>query len=110
LLPFTCKTYVKTYIDVASYDKELASEYPSPNIVAILLEHGSEGDGFASAADVKKYVGQEVTNIEAQLHDCLEDALNSEGQSDDYRKWLQALPYIVSGNVWFSQHVSSYKI
>ncbi|KAJ7930822.1 isoprenoid synthase domain-containing protein [Mycena leptocephala] len=96
--------------DVASYDKELASESPSPNIVAILLEHGSEGDGFASAAAVKKYVGQEVANIEAQLHDCLEDALNSEGQSDDHRKWLQALPYIVSGNVWFSQHTKRYNL
>jgi len=96
--------------DIASYDKELASESPSPNIVAILLEHGSEGDGFASAAAVKKYVSQEVANIEAQLHDCLEDALNSEGQSDDYCKWLQALPYIVSGNVWFSQHTKRYNL
>ncbi|KAJ7358359.1 isoprenoid synthase domain-containing protein [Mycena albidolilacea] len=96
--------------DVASYDKELASESPSPNIVAILLKHGSEGDGFVSVAAVKEYIGQEVAKIEAQLHDCLEDALNNKRQSDDYRKWLQSLPYIVSGNVWLSQQTMRYNL
>jgi hypothetical protein len=74
----------------------------------MLLEHGNGGDGFASAAAVKHHVRQKIADIDAQLHDRLEDALkDDQGRSDDYRRWLLALSYIVGGNTWWSQQVSS---
>ncbi|KAJ7246522.1 isoprenoid synthase domain-containing protein [Mycena rebaudengoi] len=88
--------------DVASYEKELASGSPSANLVAILLRHGNEGDVFDSAMAAKDHVRQKIADIEA-----LKD---SEGRSDDSRRWLRALPYIVSGNTWWGQLTKRYNI
>jgi hypothetical protein len=102
---------VPTSVDVASYEKELASGSPSANLVAILLRHGNEGDVFDSAMAAKDHVRQKIADIEGRLHHCLEEALkDSEGRSDDSRRWLRALPYIVSGNTWWGQLVSLFPV
>ncbi|KAJ7226915.1 isoprenoid synthase domain-containing protein [Mycena pura] len=95
-------------LDVASYDKELASGSPSANLVALLLK---EDNGLASAAAVKDHVIKIIADTEAKLHSCLDEALkNSDRRSDDFVRYLYAIPYIVSGNVWFSQHCKRYNI
>lgn len=98
-------------VDVASYEKELAAGSLSANIVATLLEHGNEGELFVSATAAKEFIREKIADREVQLHGCLEDALrDSEGRSDACRRYLRALPYIVSGNTWWSQHVSPHLI
>ncbi|KAJ6553011.1 isoprenoid synthase domain-containing protein [Mycena capillaripes] len=97
--------------DVASYDKELASGSPSANIVAIFLRLGDEGDVFASATAAKDHVRQKIADIEGRFYHQLEDTLkDSEGRSDDFRRWLRALPYVVSGNTWWGQLTTRYNI
>ncbi|KAJ6571458.1 isoprenoid synthase domain-containing protein [Mycena capillaripes] len=97
--------------DVASYEKEVASGSLSNNIVATVLEHGNEGEVFVSATAVKEFIRQKIADLEVRLHGCLEDALkDSEGRSDDFRRYLLALQYIQSGNTWWSQHTKRYNI
>ncbi|KAJ7136760.1 isoprenoid synthase domain-containing protein [Mycena epipterygia] len=97
--------------DVASYEKEMRAGAANVNLVTFLLKHGVEERRFASASAVKEYVCQIITDLEGKLHNCLGVALkNSTGQKEDYRRWLKALPCIVSGNTWWSQLVSFMQI
>ncbi|KAJ6562065.1 hypothetical protein B0H19DRAFT_1259674 [Mycena capillaripes] len=77
--------------DVASYEKELAAGLLSANIVATLLEHGN----YLSQRRRQK-------NTSAKK--------SPTGHSDDCRRYLRALSYIVSGNTWWSQHTKRYNI
>ncbi|KAJ7336093.1 hypothetical protein DFH08DRAFT_964998 [Mycena albidolilacea] len=108
-----CLTYnkliqMRLYV---SYEKEMAAASHSSNIVAILWQRGKENDKFKSVEAVKDYVLQKVAEIEAQLHSCVKQALDeSGGQSEDSRRWLRTMLYLVSGNAWWSQIVSAYPI
>ncbi|KAJ7122139.1 isoprenoid synthase domain-containing protein [Mycena epipterygia] len=111
----TCETVVLDLCilvnDVVSYEKELRAGTANANLVTFLLKHGVEERRFASASAVKEYICQIITDLEGKLHNCLEAALkHSLGQKEDYRRWLKALPYIVSGNTWWSQLTTRYII
>lgn len=100
--------FLEPKLDIASYEKELRDGTANVNFVTFLLKHGIDGRRFVSSSAVKEYIGQIIIpELEAKLHDCLGAALkNSLGQKGDIGRWLNALPYIVSGNTWWTQLVS----
>lgn len=93
--------------DVASYEKGLQHKTLGSNLVSILLEHGTDGFTSTSASVGKEYVRYRTSDSEAELQNSISVAPghSSLGTSDTIRRWLQAVPYIVSGNTWWSQHV-----
>ncbi|KAJ6559610.1 isoprenoid synthase domain-containing protein [Mycena capillaripes] len=95
--------------DVVSYEKELEQNTLGYNLVAMLLQQGIDGRAFASVASVKDYIRERIADCEARLHATISAALEDEklAMSDNVCRWLLALPYIVSGNTWWSQEVSA---
>jgi hypothetical protein len=93
--------------DVASYEKEVQQNTLGNNLVAILLRHGFEGHVFGSPSAVKAYLRGRIADTEAELHRGISVALadSSLGASRAVRDWLRAIPYLVSGSVWWSQQV-----
>ncbi|KAJ6569166.1 isoprenoid synthase domain-containing protein [Mycena capillaripes] len=98
--------------DVISYEKEVQQNTLGNNLVAMLLQNGIEGQTFDSASGVKMYIRELIAEQEAKLHSAISVALTDEilGKSDAVRRWLRALPYIVSGNTWWSQHSRRYNL
>ncbi|KAF8147637.1 isoprenoid synthase domain-containing protein [Mycena galopus ATCC 62051] len=98
--------------DVVSYEKEVQDNTLGNNLVAILLQHGVEGRAFDSASAAMVYIRELIAQHEAKLQDAISVALNDKvlGKSDAVCSWLHALPYIVSGNTWWSQQTGRYKL
>ncbi|KAJ6536246.1 isoprenoid synthase domain-containing protein [Mycena capillaripes] len=98
--------------DVASYDKELQQTTLGNNLVAMLLQHGIDGRGFVSAFAVKVYIRERIVECEARLDSAISEALADSilGTSDTVPRWLHALPYVVSGNTWWSQETARYNL
>jgi hypothetical protein len=96
-------------LDVASYEKEAEQNTLGNNLVARLLQHGTDGHTFISASAVKVYLRERIADSEARLREAILVALTDSmlGTSEAIRRWLHALPYIVSGSAWWSQHVRS---
>lgn len=97
-------------IDVASYEKEAQQNTLGSNLVAILLQHGVDGETFESPSAVKAYIRGRIADTEARLHDSISIALADSiiGTTDVFRAWLRAIPYLVSGSTWWSQEVRNY--
>ncbi|KAJ6556846.1 isoprenoid synthase domain-containing protein [Mycena vulgaris] len=98
--------------DVASYEKEAQQNTLGNNLVAILLQHGVNGQTFKSPSAAKAYIRGQIADTEARLHDSISVALADGilGTSDVFRAWLRAIPYLVSGNTWWSQQTGRYNI
>ncbi|KAJ7354060.1 isoprenoid synthase domain-containing protein [Mycena albidolilacea] len=98
--------------DVASYEKEAEQNTLGNNLVARLLQHGTDGHTFTSASTVKVYLRERIADSEARLREAIPVALTDTmlRTSDAVRRWLHALPYIVSGSAWWSQHTGRYNI
>ncbi|KAJ6593310.1 isoprenoid synthase domain-containing protein [Mycena capillaripes] len=100
--------------DVVSYEKELEQNMLGYNLVAMLLQQGIDGRAFASAASAQDYVRKLIVDCEAKLHTAISAVL--EGVSGDLaisenvHRWLFALPYVVSGNAWWSQETVRYNL
>ncbi|KAJ6559443.1 isoprenoid synthase domain-containing protein [Mycena vulgaris] len=109
-LTLDCVTMEK---DVVSYAKEVQHGTLGANHVALLLEHGAEGRVFSSAAPAQEYIREQITEHETRLHDAITAALTYRGPGildDSARKWIPALPYFVSRNMWWSQTTARYNI
>ena len=99
--------------DVASYDKEIENRIQSNgmrpvNLVDLILTHGVSGRQFKTPLEVKLFLRKEIEHYEELFYEALSIALSDKElqKSDHTMQWLAALPYIVSGNTWYSQIVS----
>ncbi|KAJ6536351.1 isoprenoid synthase domain-containing protein [Mycena capillaripes] len=93
--------------DVMSYEKEMQQNTLANNLVAMLLQHGVDGLYFGSASAAKDHILGRVADCETKLEQAIAVARADKvfGKSDTIRKWLHALPYLVSGSTWWSQTV-----
>ncbi|KAJ6570962.1 isoprenoid synthase domain-containing protein [Mycena vulgaris] len=98
--------------DVASYEKEMQGSTSPLNIVALILEHGADGTRFTTPFDAKMFVRRKIKQYEELLYVALSAALSDHElqKSDNARRWLAAMPYIVSGNAWWSQSTTRYNL
>ncbi|KAJ7898341.1 isoprenoid synthase domain-containing protein [Mycena olivaceomarginata] len=98
-------------IEVDAMEKEVQQNTLGNNLVA-LLQRGVDGHTFDSASAAKAYIREVIAEHEVKLHGAISVALNDKilGKSDAVCLWLQALPYIVSGNTWWSQHTERYNL
>ncbi|KAJ6460004.1 isoprenoid synthase domain-containing protein [Mycena sanguinolenta] len=98
--------------DVASYEKEIPTCAKPLNLVAMLLDSGVDGVQFTTPLDAKMFIRGEITKYEKRLYESLSAVMCDSGlqESADAQKWARALPYIVSGNFWWSQSSSRYNI
>jgi hypothetical protein len=96
--------------DVGSYEKELQQNTLGANCIAMVLQNGANNRTFNSVLDAMSYIQGRIAEIEANLQDAITAALADSllGKSEPVRRWLCALPYVVSGNAWWSQEVRSY--
>lgn len=74
----------------------------------MILEHGVDAQRFDTPLEAQMFVRKHIESYEEMLHRSLCDAMADEElrKSSAAQRWLAALPYIVSGNMWWSQQVS----
>lgn len=105
-------------VDAASYDKEIEDEkqpsgVPPLNLVAMILKYGVDGHRFATPLEAKPFLRKEIERYEEMFYAALSAALSDMDdkgvpKSDHRRRWLYILPYVMSGNTWWTQYVSQY--
>jgi hypothetical protein len=91
--------------DVASYEKEFLQNTLGNNLVENLLKNGINGHTFVSALAVKDYLTERIVDCEAKAQSAISAMLAEGGTPGNVRRWLGALPYLISGNTWWSQQV-----
>ncbi|KAJ6570531.1 isoprenoid synthase domain-containing protein [Mycena vulgaris] len=98
--------------DVVSYEKEMQESTSPSNLVTLILEHGADGTRFTTPFDAKMFVRKKIKQYEELLYAALSAALSDHElqKSDNARRWLAAMPYIVSGNAWWSQSTTRYNL
>ncbi|KAJ7928191.1 isoprenoid synthase domain-containing protein [Mycena leptocephala] len=98
--------------DVASYEKERQQNTLGNNLVAMFLEHGTDGRVFDTASAAQHHIRQLIADSEAQAQAAITVALADKvfGSADLVHRWLRALPYIIGGNAWWSQLTARYNI
>jgi hypothetical protein len=104
-------TTILISVDVASYEMEVQENTADNNVVTMLLKHGVDGHTFTSASAAKIYVRQRIEQCEVKLQGAIFSALADSvlGESNTIRRWLCALPYVLSGKTWFCQQVSNHR-
>jgi hypothetical protein len=104
-------TTVLISVDVASYEMEVQENTADNNVVTMLLKHGVDGHTFTSASAAKIYVRKRIEQCEVKLQGAISSAFADSvlGESNTIRRWLCALPYVLSGKTWFCQQVSNHR-
>lgn len=92
-------------IDVASYEKEFQQNTLDNNLVERLLKNGIDGHTFVSALAVKEYLTDRIVDCEAKAQGAISAMLADDGTPESVRRWLGALPYLISGSTWWTQQV-----
>ncbi|KAJ6583079.1 hypothetical protein DFH09DRAFT_1076231 [Mycena vulgaris] len=82
------------------------------NVVTLILEYGADGTRFTTPFDAKMFVRKKIKQYEELLYAALSAALSDHElqKSDNTRRWLAAMPYMVSGNAWWSQSTTRYNL
>ncbi|PSR70727.1 hypothetical protein PHLCEN_2v13393 [Hermanssonia centrifuga] len=93
--------------DLFSYAQEKSVNNDGKNIVRILQEQ--EKLSYIQAVDrVKLIMREKEQEYMSAAICCLED--HELGKDSDVRRWIAALPYVMTGNVMWSQQTARYKV
>ncbi|THG94154.1 hypothetical protein EW026_g7260 [Hermanssonia centrifuga] len=95
--------------DLFSYAKEKLSNSDGKNIMRILQEKDGLNLDYTQAVDrVKIMLREKEQEYISAGTACLED--HELGKDPDVRRWIASLPYVMTGNVIWSQQTARYKI
>ncbi|KAJ6570961.1 isoprenoid synthase domain-containing protein [Mycena vulgaris] len=98
--------------DIVSYEKEILEFSMRSNETRPLLNLVDVGRQVTTPLEAQLILREEIKRHEAELYGALSTALSDKElqKSEPIQRWLAAIPYVVSGNIWWSQTCNRFNI